>query len=108
MPRRKILRHRIQQGDIAVLALELAAARANGKISTAALKAFMIDKFKPTAGDAVPTANGHTPLFDQIIGNLVCNRGTPTSMFSMGYATYTGDEIEITDAGRAFLDTVPR
>jgi len=108
MPLRKIKRHRIQQGDIAVLALELAAARQNGRISTTALKAFMIDKFKPTEEDAVPTANGHTPLFDQIIGNLISNRGTPTSMFSKGYAVYTGDGIEITHAGREFLGTVPR
>lgn len=108
MPPRKIIRNRIQQGDIAVLALELAANRANGTISTTALKNFMIDKFKPIAEDAVPTANGHTPLFDQIIGNLVSNRKTPSSMFAKGYATYTGTGIQITNAGRAFLDTVPR
>lgn len=108
MPLRKIKRHRIQQGDIAVLALELAAARQSGQISTTALKAFMIDKFKPTEEDAVPTANGHTPLFDQIIGNLISNRSTATSMFSMGYAEYTGDGIAITDDGRAFLERVPR
>lgn len=108
MPPRRIIRHRIQQGDIAVLALELAAARSSGQISTTALKEFMIDKFKPTEEDALPTANGHTPLFDQIIGNLVSNRSTATSMFSLGYAEYTGDGIAITQAGRDFLETVPR
>lgn len=108
MTRRKIKRHRIQQGDIAVLALELAAARSSGEISTTDLKGFMIDKFKPTEGDAIPTANGVTPLFDQIIGNLVSNRGTPTSMFRHGYATYTGEGIRITQAGREFLAKVPR
>lgn len=108
MTLRKIKRHRIQQGDIAVLALELAAARNSGRISTTDLKDFMLDKYKPTQGDAVPTANGVTPLFDQIIGNLVSNRSTKTSMFRMGYATYDGDVIEITQAGRDFLDTVPR
>lgn len=108
MPLRKIIRNRIQQGDIAVLALELAAARASGEISTTDLKNFMMDKFKPTEGDAEPTANGVTPLFDQIIGNLVSNRSTPTSMFRLGYATYTGSGIRITPAGRTFLTTVPR
>ena len=43
MANRKIKRHRIQQGDIAVLALELAAARASGFISTTELKNFMMD-----------------------------------------------------------------
>lgn len=105
---RKINRHRLQQGDVAVLALELAAARASGEISTTNLKRFMFDKYKPSDGDAEPTANGYTPLFDQIVGNLVSNRRTPTSMFSMGYAEYTGDGIRITEAGRAFLRTVPR
>ncbi|MCC4293384.1 hypothetical protein [Brevundimonas aurantiaca] len=108
MQPRKILRTRIQQGDIAVLALELAAQRANGTISTTALKKFLIDKFKPTEGDAIPTANGYTPLFDQIVGNLVSNRKTPTSMFAKGYASYTGHGIQITQAGRDFLKTVPR
>lgn len=108
MPKRKIMRHRIQQGDIAVLALELAAARTNGFISTADLKNFMIDKFKPTEGDAVPTAKGLVPLFDQIVGNLVSNRNTSTSMFKHGYAIYPGDGIQITEKGRAFLETVPR
>ena len=108
MAGRKIIRHRIQQGDIAVLALELAAARANGTISTTRLKEFLIDKFKPSEGDAMPTANGHTPLFDQIIGNLISNRRMPTSMFAMGYAEYTGDGIAITAVGREFLESVPR
>ena len=108
MALRKIIRKRIQQGDIAVLALELAAARVSGEISTTDLKNFMIDKFKPTEGDAIPTANGVTPLFDQIIGNLVSNRQTATSMFKLGYATYTGSGIKITAVGRAFLASVPR
>lgn len=108
MPKRKIIRNRIQQGDIAVLALELAAARADGTIGTTALKSYLIDKFKPTEEDAVPTAKGTVPLFDQIIGNLISNRSTSTSMFKMGYAEYTGDGFKITDAGLAFLETVPR
>lgn len=108
MAHRRILRHRIQQGDIAVLALELAAARSNGEISTTDLKNYMMDKFKPTQGDAVPTAKGLVPLFDQIVGNLVSNRSTANSMFQKGYATYTGDGIKITQAGRDFLETTPR
>jgi hypothetical protein len=108
MPLRKIRRHRIQQGDIAVLALELAAARSSGAITTTELKNFMIDKFKPTEGDAIATAKGLVPLFDQIVGNLISNRSTATSMFKKGYAKYTGDGIEIHAQGRAFLNTVPR
>ncbi|MCA0368978.1 MAG: hypothetical protein LCH57_13115 [Proteobacteria bacterium] len=108
MAPRRIIRNRIQQGDIAVLALELAANRANGTISTTALKKFLEDKFKPTAEDAVPIANGHDTLFDQIVRNLVSNRNTPTSMFSKGYAIYTGNGIQITGSGRTFLNTVPR
>jgi len=105
---RRIMRTRIQQGDIAILALEIASRRAGGHISTTALKSFMIHKFKPTAGDAVPNARGHVALFDQIIGNLVSNRSKPQSMFTLGYATYSGNGIQITQAGRDFLLTVPR
>lgn len=105
---RRIIRNRIQQGDIALLALELAASRPGGRISTTRLKRFLIDKFKPTDEDAVPTANGYTPLFDQLIGNLISNRSTPTSMFRMEYAVYTGNGIEITSDGRRLLETLPR
>jgi hypothetical protein len=108
MANRKIYRNRIQQGDIAVLALELAAARSSGAISTTDLKGYMIDKFKPTEDDAVLTAKGTVPLFDQIIGNLISNRKTHTSMFELGYAEYTGDGIKITEKGRSFLEGVPR
>jgi hypothetical protein len=108
MPGRRIFRDRIQQGDITVLALELAAARANGYISTTDLKNFMIAKFKPTEGDAVLTASGLVPLFDQIVGNLVSNRKTRTSMFELEYAIYLRNGIQITERGRAFLATVPR
>lgn len=108
MSKRAIKRHRIQQGDICILALELAAARKTRWIGTTDLKNFMMDKFKPTEGDALPTANGHTPLFDQIVGNLISNRGTPRSMFRMGYADYVNGGIKITDKGLALLATIPR
>lgn len=108
MTLRRLYRRRIQQGDVTVLALELAAARQNGHISTTALKAFMMDKFKPTEEDAIPTANGHTPLFDQIVSNIISNRKMPNSMFSKGYAEYVNDGIRITPKGRDFLEAVPR
>jgi hypothetical protein len=107
MPPRRIIRARIQQGDIVVLALEWAAARHGGRISTRELKRLMIEKFKPTGADAILTPNGVT-RFDQVVGNLISNRPTHRSMISMGYATRTPDGFAITPAGRAFLDTVPR
>ncbi len=109
MALRKIDRLRIQQGDIVVLALELAAARKNGYISTSDLKAAMASKFKPTAGDAVLIAGGDEPLFHQIVRNLISNRNKSSrSMFQMGYANYINEGIEITQLGRQFLDSVPR
>lgn len=107
MAPRRILRNRIQQGDIVVLALEWASVRPGGRITTAELKRLMIAKFKPTGADAILTPNG-VPRFDQVVGNLISNRPTPRSMLSMGYARRTADGFEITAAGRAFLNTVPR
>jgi len=101
------MRGRIQQGDIVVLALEWASTRPGGRISTAELKRLMMAKFKPTGADSVLTPNG-VPRFDQVVGNLISNRPTARSMITMGYATRTADGFEITPAGRAFLDTVPR
>ena len=52
-------------------------------------------------------ADRHDSHFSQKVRNLISHRDTRTSMFTRGYAEYTGDGIRITDAGRAFLDQVP-
>jgi len=41
------------------------------------------------------------------VRNLISHKDSSTSMFSRGYAEYTGDGIRINDAGRAFLAQVP-
>lgn len=101
MSKRQIRTDVIQQADIAVLALEIANHFPNNWASVSDIKSILMNKFDRynETGDRDP--------FDQVIGNLICNRKTKRSIFSMGYAKYVDGGIEVTPEGQAFLETVP-
>jgi hypothetical protein len=99
---------RIREKDLIIPALR-AAARAEGTVTTAELIAEMTEEFAPEGQDAETLEGRHDTYFSQKVRNLVSHRGSSTSMFTKGYATYSagGEAITITDAGRQFLDQVP-
>lgn len=99
---RNINPNQIQQADFTVLVLEIANQKKDGRVSMSELKDILMPKF----GKNIQTKTSD-PL-GQVIGNIISNRHIQRSMFSMGYATYDGEAIEITEEGKAFLDTVPR
>ena len=100
---------RIRESDIVIPALRAAAAKPNGIITTTDLIAEMEDHFKPVGEDAQIIEGRQDTKFSQKVRNLVSHRGSPASMFSKGYAVYhqQTESIEITAAGRLFLDHVP-
>jgi hypothetical protein len=106
MPARRVRHDRLLQGDIVVVAMEIALQR-GGAISTADLKSIMRKKYRPSGIDAQINANGQMN-FDQIVGNLVSNRTKGPNMFKLGYSRRTTDGFALTDKGRAFLATLPR
>jgi hypothetical protein len=99
---------RIQERDLVIPALRAAMA-AGGEIVTAKLIEVLEDEFQPEGQDAQLLEGRKDTYFSQKVRNLVSHRGTSTSMFTRGYATYDpkGESISVTDAGRAFLDQVP-
>ncbi|WP_336968998.1 hypothetical protein [Sphingobium aromaticiconvertens] len=101
---------RIREHDLVVPALRAAAAQPNGEITTTALINVLTDEFQPEGTDAAIIDGRNDSYFSQKVRNLVSHRGTTTSMFTRGYATYDAEaeSITITDAGRKFLDTVPQ
>ena len=102
---RRIIYTRLQQADLALLAMQIAASR-GGSIDTTTPKRLIVRKFKPTGMDAATNANWQMN-FEQVVGNLISNRGMPRSMFSLGYATRTADGFRLTAAGTAFVASAP-
>jgi hypothetical protein len=98
---------RVRERELIVPALRSAAARSGGYISTSDLIVVLEEEFEPEGQDAEILANRHDTYFSQKVRNLISHKDNATSMFTKGYAVYTGDGIRITDAGRAFLPQVP-
>lgn len=92
----------IQQADITVLALEIASQQPDRWIAMSDLKRVLLNKFNQLPKD------GEKSSLDQVIGNIVCNRRTKSSMFSRGYARYVRGGIEVTQAGVDLIDLLPR
>jgi hypothetical protein len=98
---------RIRERDLIIPALRAAAARPAGYISTSDLIQELESEFQPEGQDAEILEGRNDSHFSQKVRNLISHRSGPTSMFSKGYAEYTGDGIKITEAGRNFLAQVP-
>ena len=98
---------RITESDLIIPALKLAASHPNNTITTTELIDALTEIFQPEGQDAEILAGRNDTHFSQKVRNLISHRESQTSMFSMGYAEYTGDGIRITDAGRLFLSQVP-
>lgn len=99
---------RVREKEIIIPALQAAAAN-GGSITTTDLIREMEAYFQPEGEDTDIIEGRNDSKFSQKVRNLVSHREAGSSMFSKGYAVYYADSesIEITDAGRAFLDQVP-
>ncbi|URD60436.1 hypothetical protein M8312_11680 [Sphingomonas sp. KRR8] len=99
---------RVRERDLVIPALR-AARDAGGTITTTQLIARLTEEFEPSGTDADILDGRSDTYFSQKVRNLVSHRDTGTSMFSKGYATYSGgsEAISITDQGVRFLDQVP-
>ncbi|HEX9789698.1 MAG TPA: hypothetical protein VGA60_03465 [Kiloniellales bacterium] len=98
---------RITERELVIPALQLAASRPNGAISTAKLIDELTEVFHPEGQDAEILEGRNDTHFSQKVRNLISHREGQSTMFALGYAEYTGDGIRITDAGRHFLAQVP-
>lgn len=99
---------RIRESELIIPALK-AAVSSGGTITTTDLIQEMEAHFEPAGEDIAIIQGRNDTKFSQKVRNLVSHRETVSSMFSKGYAMYhpETESIEITDAGRRFLDQVP-
>jgi hypothetical protein len=98
---------RITEKELIIPTLRFAAQRPSGEISTSELIAELEGMFQPEGQDADILEARNDTYFSQKVRNLISHREGPNSMFSRGYAVYTGNGIRITEAGRALLAQVP-
>ena len=98
---------RVQERDLIVPSLRLAASRPTGEITTAELIIELTDMFHPEGEDAEILEGCQDTKFSQKVRNLVSHRAGRQTMFSRGYVEYTGDGIRITPNGRAFVHSLP-
>lgn len=96
---------RIQETDLVVPALRLAAGRPEGFISTSDLIQNLEDIFNPTGQDAEILEGRSDTYFTQKVRNLISHRHSENSFITNGYAEYDSRRrgIRITDAGRRLL-----
>lgn len=98
---------RIHEKQIRVPALRAAAARSDGYISTSDLIRELTDQLQPAGEDAVILDNRNDSKFSQIVRNLKSHKASSKNIFARGYAEEDGDGIRITEAGRAYLASIP-
>ena len=98
---------RIHERDLISPSLRLAATRPNGEVTTAELITELTAMFQPEGEDAEILEGRQDTKFSQKVRNLISHRTGRESMFSRGYAEYTGDGIKITQLGREFVRSLP-
>lgn len=94
---------RIQERDLWISALNAASRKKNGEIETGDLIEELEDHFQPNGQDNEILDGRNDTKFTQKVRNLISHRKQQSSMFSKGYAEYTGNGIRVTDSGRKFI-----
>lgn len=98
---------RIREKDLVLPALKAAAGSPNGEITTSALIDELEAQFQPEGIDAELLDGRNDTHFSQKVRNLVSHRQGQHSMFTLGYAEYTGDGLRITESGKKLLSQLP-
>jgi hypothetical protein len=99
-----VVRHRTSEDEMRIAALRVAASKPHGKATTTELKNEVDQHVALTAEDLLPSnTRPNEAMYQQIVGNLVSHRASRNNIFAKGWAIYTGDGIQITDAGRQHL-----
>jgi hypothetical protein len=99
--------HRTSELTMRIAALQVAASKPHGKATTSELKKEVAKYLILTPKDLLPSqTRPNEAMYQQIVGNIVSHRGSKNNIFARGWATYTGDGIQITEAGRHYLRTL--
>jgi hypothetical protein len=98
---------RIRESELAIPALRIAAGRPGGYISTTDLIVELTEWFRPDGEDAEILDGRSDTKFSQKVRNLIPHRSGKKTIFTLGYAQYTGDGILVTEDGQRFIQSLP-
>jgi len=99
--------NRTSENVMRIAALQVASSKTQGKSTTTEIKNEINQYLSLILQDLLPSkTRPNEAMYQQIVGNIVSHRASKNNIFAMGWATYTGDGIQITDAGRKYLRTL--
>lgn len=99
--------NRTSENVMRIAALQVAASKPHGRATTTEIKNEINQYVSLTLQDLLPSkTRPNEAMYQQIVGNIVSHRTSRNSIFAMGWATYTGDGIQITKAGLQYLKTL--
>jgi hypothetical protein len=102
-----VIGNRTSENAMRIAALQVAASKPRGRATTTEIKNEVNQYLSLTAEDLVPSKTRRNEvMYQQIVGNIVSHRESKNSIFAKGWAIYTGDGIQITDAGRQHLKSL--
>ncbi len=103
----RVVWKRTSENAMRIAALQVAASKPRGKATTTELKNEVHQYVALTPGDVSSSkTRRNEAMYQQIVGNIVSHRESKNNIFAKGWAIYTGDGIQITDAGRQHLRTL--
>jgi hypothetical protein len=102
--RERTVGNRTSEIVMRVAALQVAAGSPDGKATMTQIKNEVHKYVDLTPEDRLPSkTRPNEAMYQQIVGNIVSHRQSRNNIFALGWATYTGDGIQITEAGRHYL-----
>lgn len=98
---------RLRESEARILALKIASLRPHRAASTSEIKSEVPNYVELSPPDLAQskTRRGET-MWQQIVGNVISHRDSPSSLFVNGYARRTQDGLSVTDKGMNYLKSM--
>jgi hypothetical protein len=100
----KTRNNRTPESEMRIAALQVAWSKPNGIATTTQLKEEIGKYVDLTPEDLKQSkTRRNEQMYQQIVGNIISHLDSQNNIFARGLAVYTGDGIQITQAGRDLL-----
>ena len=98
---------RLREGEARILALKIAAQRLNHRASTTFIKSQIPNYTQLSAADRAPSkSRRRESAWQQVIGNVISHKSSPTGPFATGHALRTPDGLSVTRKGVDYLNNM--
>jgi hypothetical protein len=98
---------RLREAEARILALKIASLRPNRTASTEEIKRKVPSYIELSPRDlAQSTTRPKEKMWQQIVGNVISHKGSPSGLFLNGYARRTSDGLSVTDKGMDYLKSM--